>query len=121
MTRDARKLLGVLKSTQGSEDAFVSINYVDCHVSRFGAPGCPVVDLTDFNRRLKSVVDYLQDRGLIEASGQNKNRIRVSHKGWHYRAIRRKEVILIFLRSVLAPVVVSILTNLVLFLIDSIR
>ena len=113
MTRQSRKILGTLKKCQPREGGYI---LVACDE---GAP-CSFTN-DDTGRRVPSPYDsdktltvfaFLQARGLIEYD--EPYGVKVTHSGWHtvYAGWERLRDFLV--KSVLVPIVVTVLTALVL-------
>ena len=114
MTFRAAKLLKLLKQAQMYPDAHLGIDFDEMTAKTIHPLGGDFqeVSLRGFGTSLLSTLDYLEDKEYIVYDYPG-GEAYVKHEGWH----RTEEIISAFCaflaKSVLVPVIVSVITTLV--------
>lgn len=111
LPRKLSKLLRKLRKVQISEDR--KIEFDGFFIFRtVGRERDEIREFETDDPSLLSHLDYLAKQGLIVSYGDQYEVFQLTTDGWHYGEINRRTVWNTFLKSVLCPIVVSVLSTL---------
>ena len=121
MTKESLKVLETLKKVQITEDNTVYLKLEEFTARTVVEKGRPFVsvDLSEYSDRLWSILVYLAEQRLIMNLSGDFEYIQVTHEGWCSRQAVRRERQKVLFRSVVLPVVVSLVTTLLTLLLES--
>lgn len=121
MTKDLIKVLEGLKTAQITEDGNVFLSLQKTAACTLTAEGKPYreFDFSKYKDSIRSILNSLAARGLIESGYPDYEYLHVTHEGWHYRQVLRQEFLSGLFKSVLLPVIVSLLTTLLALLLEA--
>lgn len=109
MTIQARKLLKYLKKAQAKPDGTIYIDFDEMTASEVHHQGEPFaeISLMKYSHSINSVLQYLKDNGYIDYSSLG--HAKVLHAGWHLKQTDFASFPKFLFKSVLVPIVVSVI------------
>ena len=114
MTHKASKVLEFLRNVQGDENCTLEFDPRKRTVRVRGDSDNDPVSISRFDTWFAPAVEYLELHGYIANFTEDQGyQFWVTHKGFHRWELSVKRGFGIFMRSVFAPIVVSIVTTLV--------
>ena len=112
MTLQSAFLLHKLRRAQLTEDGEVYLDLKEMTASTVhdvNAP-CKTVKLRLFRKSINSILQYLESTGYIQQTGYDN--FQVLHSGWHTTQSFLTKLCNFLVKSILTPIVVSIITTL---------
>lgn len=114
MTFEAAFFLHKLKRLQIEPDYLVNINFATFEAISWNLPAGAKPRTLSFSRyrhSIYSILSYLQGIGFLEKSTIS-GLYHVTHTGWHHFDVAIRQTIAAVFKSIVLPVVVSVLTTL---------
>ena len=107
------RLLRLLKAVQRTEDNFVRLDF-DSQIAKTANSPNKERSVAPFSPHLVSILRDLEKQGCVRFMAPNTCRpVQVTHAGWHLFQFSVFEFLRFLGRSVLVPIIVSIITTII--------